>query len=222
MSTEEVRIPGLYYTVIDGTFRTKVDANHPQAVMREYETREGAKATKYERVVNSLTGFIEDIIVRDSDFGKQLEVKLDKNAEGKNPILQFGVETSYGDDILKKLPAINYEKEVKIRPYAFTDDDGKDVRGVAVTQLIADEDVPVKNFFYDPEKKENVNGYPIPDGNTDEYSKEDWKIYFLQARKFVLAYIAEYVIPKVQTTKHEQSGAPDYPKEEINPEDVPF
>ena len=34
--------------------------------------------------------------------------------------------------------------------------------------------VKISNYFRDAEKKENINGYPSPEGDTDDYSKDDW------------------------------------------------
>jgi hypothetical protein len=51
--------------------------------------------------------------------------------------------------------------------------------------------VKVTNYFRDTDKKENINGYPNPEGDTQDYSKDDWKLYFLQARKFLVNYTRE-------------------------------
>lgn len=217
MSTEETRVSGLYFTVIDGSFRTKVNQDHPQATMREYETKDGAKAIKYERIVNSLAGYIEDIGIHDSDYGKVVQIKLDPNAEGRNPIIQLSVETNYGEDFLKKLPAIDLTKEVKLAPYSFTDDSGRDVRGISVYQG----EEKIKNFFYDGEK--TINGFPEPEGDTQDYSKEDWKIHFLKCRKFLINYATEHIIPGL-ALRPKFAGTTQKIKEEeeINPEDIPF
>lgn len=223
MSREETRMPGLYYTVIDGTFRTRVDKDHPQAKMREYETRDGAKAVKYERTVSALSGYIEDVSIFDGDYGKTINIRLDENEEGQSPVIQLNAGTTYGEDFLKKAPNIDFGKEVRFSPFAFTSEEGKEIRGISITQKEGEEDVKVKNFFYDTEQKTNINGYPEPDGSTEDYSKEDWKIYFLQARKFLLAYFAENVVPKIQFREDRPktvSRAEDV--EEINPDDIPF
>ena len=62
-----------------------------------------------------------------------------------------------------------------------------------VTQEDADGKFTVKtsNSFRDAEKKENINGYPSPEGDTDDYSKDDWNFYFLQARKFLVSFTKE-------------------------------
>jgi hypothetical protein len=215
MSTEETRVSGLYFTVIDGTFRTRVEKDHPQAVMREYETKDGAKATKYERIVTSLAGYIEDIGIHESDYGKVIQIKLDPNSEGRNPIVQLSTETTYGEDFLKRLPGIDLSREVRLAPYAFTDDNGREQRGISVTQ---GED-KIKNFFYDGEKA--TNGFPEPEGDTENYTKEDWKIHFLRVRKFLINYATEHIIPEL-ALRPKFVGTTQRNEEDIDPDSIPF
>lgn len=220
MSQEETRQGGLYYTVIDGTFRTRVDQTHPDAKPREYETRDGAKSVKYERIVSALSGYIEDITINDGDYGKTINIKLDPNDQGINPFVQLNAATVYGEDFLKKLPNIDLTNEVRMAPFSFTDENGREVRGISITQG----EEKLKNFFYDPEAKKPINGYPEPDGDTEAYSKEDWKIYFLQARKFLLIYAQEQVFPKLHSRPEHVPTTPSQVEadDEPNPEDIPF
>lgn len=210
----------IYYNIIDGSLRTKVDKDHPEAIAREYETRDGVKSVKYERKIDALTGIIEDIGFYDGEFGKVLNITLDENEEGRHPVIQIGVETSYGEDFLKRLPAIDLTQEVYIAPYAFTDEEnGREVRGVSVMQ----NKVKIKNFFYDVENKKAVNGYPIPEGDVREYTKEDWKIFYLKARKFLIAYVIENVLPKFEAREDEYiEPAFELDKYDDNPNKIPF
>lgn len=194
MSKEETSVRGIYYTIIDGSFRTKVDETHPQAVRREYENKDGVKCIKYERIVDALVGYVEDIQIYDGDFGKTLNIKLDPNEEGKHPILQLNVATNYGEDFLKKVPNIDFDQPVRFRPYGFTDENQREQRGIVVMQ----NDIKIQNYFYDSANKVAINGFPTPEGDTDGYDKEDWKIHFLQARKFLLNYFAANIVPKLQ------------------------
>jgi L-fuconolactonase len=40
--------------------------------------------------------------------------------------------------------------------------------------------------------------YPDPEGNTEDYSKDDWEIYFLSARKFLINHTKIHICPKFQ------------------------
>lgn len=229
MSTEETRVPGLYFTVIDGSFRTKVDETHPEAVRREYEDRDGVKKIKYERIVTALTGYIQDILTYEGEFGQTVNIKLDANADGRYPMLQFGAATAYGEDVLKKLPALDYTKQYKFRPYSFTDDDGKEVRGVAITEIREDgsESDGIKNYYWDYEKKEPINGYPTPEGDVETFNSDDWKYYYSKVRRFMIDHVNTKIIPGIpaavanqpKETQPENKGY-EYPTEEA--ESVPF
>lgn len=230
MSKEEKPRNGQYYQVIDGTFRVKVSEDHPEAVKREYETKDGGKGVKYERKVAALFGKVTDVSFYEGDYGKNLIITLDEDEEtGLCPIISLSVATNYGEDMLKKLPNINLAEDVRIRPYAFTPEDSdKERRGMEITHRDSNGKFTKKvpNFFYDVEKKVALNGYPTPEGDTKEYSNEDWKIFYLQARKFLVKFTEDKIIPvfaaKVDGGKSFQdivneatAGAPD-------PADIPF
>ncbi len=106
-------------------------------------------------------------------------------------------------------------------PYAFEDDKGKLVRGVTIYQ----NGNKVFNYFWDNDKKEPKHGYPAVEG--ENLSKDDWKIHFLQARKFLVGYVKENIVPKFEAVsfsmKRPEAEKIEYPPEEdINPEDIPF
>lgn len=229
MSTEIQKTHGLYYQVIDGTFRRKVTEDTQGAVKREYETKDGNKGVKFEMVIDSLEGYIEEANIFDGDFGRSLQLKLDENPNGQNPHIQFSVENTYGEDMLRKLPNVDFSKPVKLRPYAFTNqENGRDVRGVEVSQG----ETKHKNYFWDFENKKTVNGIPEPEGDKDEYTKDDWKMHFLSVRKFLITHFTDNVRPKMEAAAMEQrsedrkstitdTGA-EYPQEDIKAEDIPF
>lgn len=222
MSYEEKTQRGLYFTIIDGSFRTQVEESHPEAVRREYETKTGAKAVKYERIVKTIGGIIENVNFYENDYGKTINIKFDANENGQSPIVSISISSSYGEDLLKKLPSIDFTKDVKLSPYSFTNDFGKEVRGISVLQ----DDKKIKNFFFDAEKNENINGYPIAEGK-ENYGKEDWKIYFLQARKFLIEYTTKNIISKFQNknfnkVRGEKQIEYDNIDDGVNPNDIPF
>lgn len=218
MSTETPKQSGLYYTVIGGTFRRKVEEGTKGAVKREYETKDGKKGVKHELVFEQVAGHIVDMGLHDGDFGRTLDITLDENRDGLNPHVQFNVETTYGEDVLKRIPHIDFRKEVTFRPYSF-EDDGREVRGVAISQ---DGEVH-KNFFWDYENNKAINGLPVPAEDTEGYSKDDWKMHFIGVRKFLIEYYTEKVFPRFQKEAQEEKVPSAQPREEvINPDDIPF
>lgn len=221
MSTETTKTEGLYYTIIDGTFRRRVADETPGSIRREYEKSDKSTGVKWEMLIDSLEGTIEDMQIVEGDFGRTLSITLDANADGVHPHLQFNVEGTYGEDVLKKLPGVDLTAPVKFRPYAFTDQtNGKEVRGVEIKQG----ETKLKNYFYDAEAKTVINGMPKPEEDTSRYSKDDWKVYFITVRKFLINYFLENVQPKVRGKINGVSIAPNLADgyDELPAEAIPF
>lgn len=226
MSREEIREKALYYTIVQGSFRTQVDKDDPDAVRRDWTSADGKKSgTKYERVVNALFGKIEDVSFKDGDYGMQIFIKLDPNEDGISPIIALATASREAEDFMKKLPNINLSQEVRLRPFNFEGEGGDEVRGMEIMQQDGDGNFNVKitNFFRDTEKKVNINGFPNPEG--EDLSKDEWKIYFMQARQFLIKYTKDKIAPKFQDAayvrKNEVKRLPET-AEEINPDDIPF
>lgn len=190
----------------DGTLRLSVPEGTEGAVYREYETSDGKKGSKWELIFKSLCGRITNLQMFDGDYGKNLLVTL--TYTGGEDTISFNTTTPFGEDFMKKLPNINLDEFVTIAPYNFTDDNGKVRKGVTVTQG----DVKLSNYFYNPEEKKNLHGYPEPEGDTSRYDKDDWKIYFTQCRKFLVKNVEEKFLPAYA---HMITGTSvDYPTEE--------
>ena len=172
-----------------GDFRMSVPEGTEGAIRREYETSDGKKGEKHELVYKSIAGKIVDVSFYDGDFGKSVLVSFDFE-DGSEPVTAaFSTNTPYGEDVMKKLPNINLNEWVTFSPFAFTDERGKERKGVSITQG----DEKIQNFFTQvtQDKKgknvyENLHGYPSPTG--DESDSDDWKLYFLQCRKFLTKY----------------------------------
>lgn len=204
MSREEIVKKGKYYTIIQGSFVTQVPQDHPDAVRRDWKSADGSKSgTKYERVVNALFGFIKDISFHDGDYGMQIYIKLDENEEGEEPIIALPTASREGEDFMKKLPNIDLAKEVRLRPFNFKGNEGDEVRGMEIMQPDTEDKFKVKitNFFQtsvkqadDSIKRDYLNGYPKPEGT--DLSKDEWKLYFMQARLFLIKYTKEHIVPK--------------------------
>lgn len=178
----------------DGTLRLTVPEGTEGALFREYETSDGKKGSKWELVFKSLSGKISNIQTHDGDYGMNLMLTLEY--DGGEDTISIGAATPFGEDFMKKLPNINLEEYVDFAPYAFEDEKGKTKKGVSIKQG----DRKIQNFFYKPADKDgergvNINGYPNPTGDTSKYTKDDWKIYFMQARKFLLEHTTEKFLP---------------------------
>lgn len=199
----------------DATLRMTVPEGTEGSIVREYETSTGAKGKKSELVFNKIVGKITDISFYEGDFGKLIQLDITDN----DGTLTLSVSTAqnFGEDIMKKIPNIDLTKTIELSPYSFEDEKGKVRKGVSIVQ----EGKKIKNFFYDEVTKKNINGYPDIEGDKNSYDKDDWKIYFMKARKFLVSYIEEKY-PTKNIPKPITAGEIEYPTDEITPNDIPF
>lgn len=233
MSREQIVEKKNWYYTIDGSFRQKVEQDHPEAVRRDWKSADGkTSGTKYERIISALFGKIEKVEFVAGDYGLNINITLDKNDDGINPNISLLAASREGEDFLKKLPNIDLSKEVRLMPFNFDDDNDREVRGLSITQQDNEGNFKVKimSFFFDPEKKENINGYPVV-ADRDAMDKEDWKVFFIQARKFLVKYAEENIIPKLAERtigvspipkSYEEEHAKDPLENEFDPSKIPF
>lgn len=173
-----------YLTILsDGKFHKSVPEGTEGAVIREYEDKAGVKQTKTELVFDSVTGKITDVSFEDSDYGKNLKIELDGDG-----IISVGTSSSFGEDLMKKLPNIKLEQEVKLVPYSFTTG-SKNKKGVTVYQ----NEEKVENFYYNGATKENINGIPVAEGDTTIFDSDDWKMHFMKIRKFLILEVEKLI-----------------------------
>lgn len=173
-----------------GDFRQTVDKETPGAKLREYETSDGKKGSKYELSFDMVDGMISKVAFHDGDYGKNLLITMDFEDDSDGVTIAVGCSTPFGEDFMKKLPNIDFSKRIDITPYSIEDGD-KVKKGVSLKQ----DGEKIKNFFYDGEK--DINGYPqAEEGAVEKYDKDDWKIHFTMCRKFLVKYAEENIIPK--------------------------
>lgn len=206
----------VYYSVFDQKFRTKVREGTPDAIERI--NKKGVQV--FERESSALFGKIEDVFLEDSDFGKQIKIVLDKNEDGKHPVIGFGVESKNGRDVLKLLPSVDFSKEVRILPYRFTPEGGsEEISGISIAEQ--DEEgkftKKVQNHFIDSETKKPINGFPTI--AWDSSTEAEQKIYKIQRDAFLVEYLEKNVLPNFASEKKDDF---EYPDEDLKPENIPF
>lgn len=186
-----------YATIVDGSIRIQVSEGFEGAVRRDYETKAGLKGTKWELAYEALEGKIERVIIKDAEWGKMLEVTID------GVILSMNTETNYAQDIMKKLPNVSVNDVVKFKPYAFENDNGKKIKGMTIYQNGG----KINSYFHklDGDKKVSVNGYPEPEGDKSKYDSDDWKIYFVRVRKFLVNNTEEWIKKNIPELEQEVS-----------------
>ncbi len=209
--------------ISDGSIRVQVEENTPGAVKRDYELKSGEKGVKFEMVYKSLSGFITSINFKDTDFGQFLNIEVDEI------VLSLNTDGNFAQDLMKKLPKINLGQEVKLAPYSLVTDSGKNLKGITVYQ----NNEKITSAFWNGEK--TINGMPVvkkEDG--EKYKKDDWKIFFITVKKFLIEYTEKNVTPNIKT-KDEQfkesldkagiaysDVTPDDFASDIDPSQIPF
>jgi len=180
----------VYWNVLaDGKFHQTVEEGTEGAVIRHYEDKETKEdKIKHELVAGSLSGIITKVELDDTGaYGEVIRVELD--GEG---MACFPCSGNFGEDIMKKLPNINKDKEVKFTPYSFADKIKKDsngkpklIKGVTVEQ----DGIKLLSAYWDGEKI--IGGIPVPKGDTTKFSKDKWKMYFTEVRIFLIDQLEE-------------------------------
>jgi len=216
---EQTQAGGHWYSVIDGKLRRKVEKDTPGAVMREWKVKDKS-GVKYEILYNALFGTIQNIEIRDGEYGQQIVIELDEDDDGNKPLIGLSVKSRYGADFLKKLPNIKLDQEVRLMPFQFEDDNGKERIGLSVAHKDENDkfNVKVENFFG---KDSNVSGFPNPSEDAKEkWTSDDWQNYFgYQLPKFLVKYAEENILSKF----HVEPAKVDYPEEKsIDPDAIPF
>src|SRR3990167_2757700 len=123
---------------------------------------------------------------------------------------------------MKKLPNLNLDEVVSFEPFSFENDKGKTIKGISIKQ----KGEKIQNYYWDINAKSPLHGFPKPKGNTKEYETDDWKIFFLEARKFLVTetetLIAGKFPAKAESEDAERKAKEDAEDNEINPSEIPF
>lgn len=177
----------------DGKFHEQVEEGREGAVAREYEDENDEKKIKYELVHDSVKGIITAVSVVEGFKGlKNLNIEIDSE------IISTGVKGQYGEDLLKKLPALDFSKEVTLTPYSFIPKGESTVKkGLTVYQ----DGIKVESFYWDKETKTEKNGVPTA-GDSSAFDSDDWTNHFNVVRKFMIKEIEKLPV-FVEATKEE-------------------
>lgn len=184
----------------DGTFRINVPEGTEGAVARDWSVGNDS-GTKHELAFKALTAKVTKVETSEATFdrdGKKVKVKFLQvtllDSEGELT-LSLPVGNSFAQSLMKQLPNMDFAKEYRFAPFSFTNDKGKEVKGISITEG-SDKEKKVGNFFYDSKEEKNVNGFPEPEGDTKKYTSNKWKAYFGEVEDFLVGYIEENIVPK--------------------------
>lgn len=184
MAHTETKESVIYFNVLaDGKFHQTVPEGTEGATLRTYETSDGKEGSKWEKVYSDVSGMITKIEFADGTYGKLLLITIED--EGYDPVVvSLNCNSNFGEDVLHKLLNIDRSKSVKFAPFSFTDDKGKNRKGVSITQG----DDKINSYFkkYSGETKEitYIDGFPkLPKAKAGKtVSSDEWKLWFAQSR----------------------------------------
>lgn len=136
---------GKYITILGGKFCVRVDASTPGAIARVNKQNK----TVHEVFYDSFTGKLINIRKRESQYGPQWEFDFKDGKEVYT--LQLSFSNSYATNLLKILPNVDLEKEMKVQPSQ------KIVEGKTKSSLFVSQDgVTLKHAY----TKDRPNGLP--------------------------------------------------------------
>ena len=187
MGLEIIEDNKTYLTIVQGTLSQQVKEGTPNSEKRVYEKKDGSTGEKWELKFKSVSGVISKMEIKDSDFGEQLIIVISDAGEFFQ--LQLPLTSNYFTDFGRKLPNIQLQYPVTISPYDFTTKEGKKKTGMTISQ----EGVKLENYYYDPVGKKNLHGFPSPKNNGKGFDSDDWKMYFIEVKKFMKKKVQEVI-----------------------------
>jgi len=186
----------LYYSVIDGELRRKVNPDDNQEYIKKRTRKDGTEVSEY--VPSSISGYVSSFEIKTEDFqGKKIsKLNLVIVDNGDEYVIQFPVESRYFGSFVGKLPNVDFGSEVEVSVYDFVDRTNKKVAGVTIKS----NGNKVSDAFSKSNPLPGVMDYPAS-GDDDE--KKLWGIQRTKALKGVLQ--AQYERLKSNIEEQEQS-----------------
>lgn len=186
----------------DGKIHVNVEEGTEGAVPRYYATeadkeegKDKKSGVKHELIYTELSGVITKVDFHEGNYGTNLLLTVEDEDAGEDekPVtLSLSTESNFGEDVMKKLPAIDLKKPVTFVPYSF-EDKGKKKRGITITQLNKKTKEPEKITSFYQKDKDVINGYPKPPvfKKGAKVQKSVWRKYFGEVREFLVQDITE-------------------------------
>lgn len=214
----------LYLSIVGGNMVEKSDKDNPEAIKRTFKDDDGNVVVKYDIRHKDLTGHIVEMKFEDSKYGEQFFVVLQSGDEKAK--LTMPSASNYFSDFAQRLPDVDLSKEVVLNAYDMEKDNGKRNKGINIKQ----DGETVSNAYWDGKK--NLHGFPsVSKEDTKDYDSDDWKMHFIQVKKFLKKNVEKMNIPTYTPPTSEgvapkkKKGAKVYTTEPITgggDDDLPF
>jgi hypothetical protein len=191
----------IYLEVFDGKITRKVPEGTDGAAPRT--NKNGTLV--YEMHYRAVEGVLLDIgVYKHNMYGSQWRFTLQDGAE--TYCLQLSENTRALSSLLLALPSCDLKKPINIRPYEFTNEEGKSKAGVRLTQ----DGKKVEWFFTreDPKGLPDLKPITIEGKETfDSTARMSW----------LRQYVDEHIVPQLSGLP-----TPEAPEVEDLPKDMPF
>ncbi len=176
-------------------------AKHVKARIIDFGDMKGE--TTFEVQMESITGVVSRVQVVKGNYGEELLLTI-PNAVGKvfmgagsfeerhMELTVISLSTSgmgYFETLAQKLPAINLDKEVTLKPYDFIPK-GKEHSNTGISVMQDGE--KITDYFRD-DKGKAIHGAPEADIGGEH---DDWKEFFEERRKFLKKFIRKNIAEK--------------------------
>jgi len=123
-----------YLSIAGGyIWNRKAESNDPNYATQGFDRADGTKGERAGARYQDLTGIVTDVMFRThTQYGENVNVTI--SAGGDSFILSVSTNNRYSQDIMKMLLIADLNLPVYIKPYDFTDKDGRRAQGVSFRQ----------------------------------------------------------------------------------------
>ena len=176
-----------YLSIIGGNLKQKVTEDTDGAKLRKYEAKDGSEGEKWELTHRNVRGRIVSFDFDKKDFGVTMLEIVIIDEDGLKTQIGTPDNSRYASDFMEKLPNIDLGEEIIFNTFDFeatNKNTGKKSRKTGVS--IVCDGQKVQTAYFDFDKKKPLKGLPQPVGDVDEYDTDDWKMYYLQKKKFLI------------------------------------
>lgn len=189
----------------------------------ERKTKDGSSTWAIE--YDFIQGQLVDLYFKHhEEYGNSYVLCIDD--DNSHYSVQVNEDSKFGSQLMKAIPNLKQGQFYRFTPYDYMKD-GKTKRGLNIAKLMSMRDESdgdrVENFYQNftqgPDgswASENKNGLPTFTGKKDD--KDEWKIYSIQATKFLREQAQEYLKGQFKRVENAAADA----KDDGAPNDLPF
>lgn len=177
-----------FLSIIGGRLKQKVDEATEGAKIRTYEDKEGNEGSKWELTHKNVSGMLVGFGLDKKDFGVTMLEIVVVDSDGLKTQIGTPDSSRYAIDFMEKLPNIDLTKEIVLNSYDFEAKNPKTGKVSRKTGFsIVQDGEKIGTAYFDFDTKKNLRGMPeVDQTEAADYDSDDWKVYYLQKKKFLV------------------------------------